>query len=158
MDNIFRLKGRSFAFVGSGEVTRVAEERLRANAEADGYDVHWIPREDGTMVGPADVIEFRDTVRLLANMTEERLRGGDGGLYEGPRSFYYLGMVNPFIREREYEELVTVARLSRYSGVSVGVRTASLDVGLWMGVPVYAGRIVSGGMMAWELVQHGDLL
>lgn len=158
MDNIFRLNGRSFAFVGSGELARVAEERLRANAEADGYTVYWIPREDRTMVGPADVTEFRYTVRLLANMTEERLRGTDGGLYEGPRSFYYLGMVNPFIREQEYEELLTVARLSRYSGISVGVRLTPPDAKMWGGVPVHAGRIMSGGLMSWERLEYGDLL
>ncbi|MEI4872620.1 hypothetical protein Q8G47_28240, partial [Klebsiella pneumoniae] len=68
MDNIFRLNGRSYAFIGSGDLASVAETRLRENAAADGYEVHWIPSEDGTMVGPADAGEFRDTVRRMAEI------------------------------------------------------------------------------------------
>lgn len=157
MDNIFRLNGRSYAFIGSGDLASVAETRLRDNAEADGYEVHWIPRDDRMMVGPAEVVEFRDTVHRIAELVDGRLRKSDGGLYEGPRSFYYLGMVNPFIREQEYEELVTAARLARYSGISVGVRLGSGDAKMWGGVPVYAGRIMSG-MMAWERVGYDDLM
>lgn len=155
MDDIFRLNGRSYVFVGSGDLAVVAEARLRENAEADGYEVHWFSKDGDTLPGRRDATEFSGRVHEVAALAEERLAAFDGSLYTGPRSFYYFGQVNPYLHRDEYDDLIRVARLARYTGICIGARVSG-SVQDWEGVPVYQGRIMSG-MMLWERKNPGEL-
>lgn len=157
MDDIFRLRGRSYGFFGYGDMVSIAETRLRENAEADGYEVRW--RKTETPEGIYDPLDttFVDAVHELAAIVEARLREPNGGVYAGPGIYYYLGSLSLSLPQDDYDELIRIARLSHLSGVCIGIHLASGDGKDWSGIPLYKGR-VGGGMMMWERVNPGELL
>lgn len=156
MDDIFRLRGRSYGFFGFGDMVSIAETRLCENAAADGYEVRRrVGNSPEWSYDQADT-SAQDTVREIAAVVEERLRESAGDVYAGSRIFYYLGSLYSRLPPEEYDELLRIARLSSRSGVCIGVHLASGEGKDWSGIPLYKGRI-GGGMMVWERINPGEL-